>query len=108
MNDKEQMSMGYSRSLKTYRATDGGSHGCRDISRIVGAYDDYTQLAADMAQRIARKLFGPRAYVRTLNQDSTATDGSSATYQAFVGKNGPERGTTVGRNVWVYLHREDE
>jgi len=51
------------------------------------------------ANRHARRQYGPRGYCRVYQMAGYAQDMSLAEFDAFIGLNGPERGTTVGRNV---------
>lgn len=62
--------------------------------------------AKHAADIIARREFGKRGFCRTIRLDSYTRDGSVHTYEAFIGR--PvrgERGTTTGRNVWIYERR---
>lgn len=56
------------------------------------------------AGRMARRQYGRREYVRTVRPDSWAADGSSHTFEVFIGVDGPQHGTTIGRNEWLYVH----
>ena len=61
-----------------------------------------TNAAKIAAGILARREFGRRGYCRTLRLDSWAADGSSYTYQAFIGRD-DGHGATVGRNIWIYV-----
>ncbi|NCB05191.1 MAG: hypothetical protein EOM69_06675 [Clostridia bacterium] len=65
--------------------------------------------ARQAAEILARRMYGKRGVVGTLRLDSHAADGSSHTYEAFVGV-GPtqverRRGANgiTGRNIWIYV-----
>ncbi len=79
------------------------------MTRYTNSYDSVTTKAQDAreaANIIARRIYGRRGYARTLRLDSSSRDGSSATYEAFIGvtpRNEPSR--TVGRNIWIYASR---
>lgn len=60
------------------------------------------------AQRLARREYGRRGVVRTLNLNSWARDGSCGDYQAFLGLPGPEPGQTTGGDVWIHVYTETE
>lgn len=84
------------------------SEGFQPIRRSdeVASFND----AADIfANRLARRELGKRGYARIVRPDSWSEDGTSATYQVFIGtderpfgRNGSVE--TVGRNVWLYVH----
>ena len=65
--------------------------------------------AATAARILARRMYGARGTVRALRLDSWAQDGSSYTYEAFIGRapTAAERRRGVngitGRNVWLYV-----
>jgi len=63
--------------------------------------------AGAFAVRLARRHWGRRGEVRTLRADCWAADGSSAEYDAFIGRpgRGIDRGATVGGNVRFVVHR---
>ncbi len=62
---------------------------------------DGLSIAEYTAGVIARREYGRRGYYRTLRLDSWTEDGSSHTYEAFIGHD-DGHGATVGRNVWIY------
>jgi hypothetical protein len=65
--------------------------------------------AKDAAEKLARRMYGKRGTVGALRFDSSAADGSSSTYEAFIGssatKSEMKRGMNgiTGRNVWIYV-----
>lgn len=66
------------------------------------------ETAEQAAAILARRMYGKRGTVGALRLDSSAMDGSTATYEAFVGV-GPtqaerRRGANgiTGRNIWIY------
>ena len=50
---------------------------------------------------LARREYGKRGVCRSINLESWSSDGSSHTYQAFIGI--PDGNGCTGRNVWIYL-----
>jgi len=56
------------------------------------------------ANRLARREYGRRGYARTIRCDSWAADGSSKNYEVFIGVDGDQPGSTVGRNEWLYVN----
>ena len=72
--------------------------GTGDAVRVPIDCDTPAEYAAGV---VARREYGRAAYVRTCRLDSWAQDGSSATYEAFIGVSDGSGGT-VGRNIWVY------
>jgi hypothetical protein len=58
--------------------------------------------ARKAAEILARRLYGRRGICRTLNLESWAPDGSSRTYQAFLGTPA-DHGVVVGDNFWIYV-----
>ena len=62
---------------------------------------DCTDKAEYAAGVIARRIFGRGGYCRTLHCDSWAEDGSSYTYEAFVGYSFGNGCT--GRNIRIYV-----
>ena len=57
--------------------------------------------AADIAAEIlARREYGPSGYCRILNLTSWAADGSTHTYEAFIGYS--SNGGTTGHNITIY------
>ena len=68
---------------------------------------DAVQTAIDaatvFANRLARREYGRKGYARTVRPDSWTPDGSSHTFEVFIGTDGPQHGTTVGRNEWLYV-----
>ena len=73
---------------------------CSDTRPII--CEDQSSAASIAAGRIARRIFGKSARVGALRCDSWASDGSSATYEAFVGRKCAD-GIT-GKNVWFTLY----
>lgn len=69
---------------------------------------DEPDQAATVAGILARRMYGARGTVGALRLDSWAQDGSSHTYEAFIGRSPTQaerrRGETgvTGRNVWIY------
>jgi len=59
--------------------------------------------AAVFAGRLARRAYGRRGYARTVRPDSWAPDGSSHTFEVFIGTDGPQHGETVGHNEWLHV-----
>jgi hypothetical protein len=58
------------------------------------------------ATREARKLYGRRGYCRTMRLDSWTEDGTSHTFQAFIGRDVKgQPGTTTGREAWLFINR---
>jgi hypothetical protein len=65
-----------------------------------------SEAAAIFARRIAQKEFGKRGFCRTMRVSNWASDGSTVTYEAFIGV--PVRGEpglTSGRNVIFTVYR---
>jgi hypothetical protein len=56
------------------------------------------------ASREARRQYGRRAIVATLNLESRSQDRRTFIYSAFIGV--PQNGGTAGRNVRLYIHAE--
>jgi len=65
--------------------------------------------AETVATILARRMYGKRGTVGAMRLDSWAKDGSSHTYEAFIGRapTAAERRRGVngitGRNVWLYV-----
>lgn len=74
--------------------------------RVSADVDNPARAAAEI---IARRMYGQRGVVGTMRLDSYAPDGSSHTYEAFVGvgptmadrKKYGANGLT-GKNIWIY------
>lgn len=70
---------------------------------------DEPNQAATAAGILARRMYGARGTVGALRLDSWARDGSSHTYEAFIGRAhtaaDSRRGDNgiTGRNVWIYV-----
>lgn len=82
--------------MSTYRCT-----GFRNLEA-----DHFWEAAERFADRAARREYGRRGYRRTLRLDNWAENGTSQTFEAFVGvavRGDP--GTTSGHNVWLTVHR---
>ena len=60
------------------------------------------------AGRLARKQFGRKGYCRICRLDGWDEQGRFGEYEVFIGYNGAERGTTVGHNEWIIVHKETE
>lgn len=58
------------------------------------------------ADRIARAKYGKSGYCRICRLNSWSSDGRSATYQLFIGHDGSQIGTTVGRNIWITVYAD--
>lgn len=86
--------------MTTYRAD--GFRPIHKSTDMYGEVQNVSDAAALFAGRLARREYGRRAYCRTIRADSWAMDGSSHTFEAFIGTD-DEQGNTVGRNVWVYV-----
>ena len=69
---------------------------------------DEPDKATVVAGILARRMYGKRGTVGAMRLDSWAKDGSSHTYEAFIGRapTAAERRRGVngitGRNVWIY------
>jgi hypothetical protein len=61
--------------------------------------DDMHAAAATFAARKARTAFGESGHARTCHQVGYRSDGSAATYSAFIGSFNPKTGNTAGHNV---------
>lgn len=85
--------------MKTYHSD--GFRSIRQSDAVRSAED----AARVFAGRQARREYGRTGHVRTLRADSWTRDGSSATFEAFIGRpgSGIDRNTTVGRNVWLHV-----
>jgi hypothetical protein len=88
-----------SRTITIKHTGDGGA---------VRVSADAENPARSAAEILARRIYGKRGVVGTLRLDSWTADGSSHTYEAFLGV-GPtqaarRRGANgiTGRNVWIY------
>jgi hypothetical protein len=64
--------------------------------------DSASEAAAIFGAREARRAYGRRGYVRTMRLDCWTENGSSHTFEAFIGYD-VGGGTTSGRNVWIYV-----
>ena len=66
------------------------------------------ETAQQAAEILARRMYGKRGTVGALRLDSSAMDGSIATWEAFVGVDPTQaerrRGANgiTGRNIWIY------
>ena len=85
-------------NAKTESVKHTGSGG---IVRVRLATLDGSSVARRAAEILARREYGRRAGVGTFRLDSYAADGSSHTYQAFVGRPAPDGGMN-GHNIWIY------
>jgi hypothetical protein len=57
----------------------------------------------EAANIFARRIYGKNGYARTYRNDCWTMDGTSGTWECFVGKDVKgDPGTTVGRNIWIY------
>jgi hypothetical protein len=65
------------------------------------------EAALIFAARQAVKFYGRGAYCRTLRLDSWSEDWACQTFEAFVGYAGQEPGTTVGRDTWITITRQE-
>ncbi len=77
-----------------------GKWRCTTSADDVTTRADTAKQAADI---IARRLYGRRGVCASFRLDCWAEDGSSQTWEAFLGKR--VRDGVSGRNVWVYLRR---
>jgi hypothetical protein len=61
--------------------------------------DDMREAAATFADRKAKAVFGQSGHARTCHQTGYRSDGSAATYNAFIGSYDKKTGSTSGHNV---------
>jgi hypothetical protein len=74
--------------------------------RPVAAYDA-SEAAAIFAERLARRQYGKRGYMRTMRLDHWTQDGSLHAFEAFIGYTVDKQGTTSGHNEWLHVRREE-
>jgi hypothetical protein len=67
-----------------------------------GEVQTVTDAARIFANRLARRTYGKRGYCYTVRADSWATDNSSHTFEAFIGRDVPNSGCE-GHNEWLYV-----
>ena len=76
------------------------------MNRYTNSFDDVTTRAGsakEAADIIARRIYGKRGFCHALRHASRTEDGRSHTYEAFIGVPVKgDRGTTSGRNIWIY------
>jgi hypothetical protein len=63
------------------------------------------EAAEIFANRLARKQFGRSGYCRICRLNSWDEQGRFGHYDIFIGYNG-ERGTTIGHNELIIVHKE--
>jgi len=89
---------------KTYRAE--GFRPVRQSADQFGEVQNVTDAATVFANRLARREYGRSGYARIVRPDARTEDGSSHTFEVFIGIDGPQHGTTVGRNEWLHVSVE--
>lgn len=75
---------------------------CNDF-RPVRA-ESASEAARCFADRLARRVWGKRGYMRTIRLDCWAENGRSYTFESFIGYSSGQ-GETTGRNEWIYVNR---
>lgn len=83
--------------------TTDGFRAIRKSADQFGEVQNVRDAATVFADRLARREYGRSGYARIVRADSCTPDGSSHTFQVFIGTDGPQHGTTVGRNEWLYV-----
>ena len=74
---------------------------------------EHAAAAAEVfASRLAQREFGKSGFCRTVRLECWTHDGSSATFECFIGRplygltrNNSDRGTTTGHNVRLTVYR---
>jgi len=92
--------------MTTYRS--GSARAVRDgdefdNGRIVENAQD---AAALLAGREARRIYGRRGFCHHVRRDCWRADGSSVTFEAFIGVPWQNTGCS-GRNIWLTVELED-
>jgi len=68
--------------------------------------DSAREAAEIFANRQAAREYGRTGFCRTMRLDCWTPNGRSHTFEAFIGRPVPgDRGTTAGRNVWIYVRQ---
>lgn len=89
---------------KTYRAE--GFRPLRQSADQFGDIQNVNDAATVFANRLARREYGRNGYARIVRPDARTADGSSHSFDVFIGTDGPQPRTTVGRDERLYVSVE--